>query len=68
MIDGNEADAIKKENKGNIAIFLALKYIVVRSCSPHSCKEQQWTSDTHVSINLICFDNLNLYLLLMQLY
>lgn len=67
MIDGNEADAIKKENKGNIASFLALKNIVVRSCSPHSCKEQQWTSDTHISINLICFDNLNLYLLLMQL-
>lgn len=29
MIDGNEAEVIKKENKGNIASFLALKYSVL---------------------------------------
>lgn len=42
MIDGNKAEVIKRQNKGNIADFLALKCIGARSCSPHSCKEQQF--------------------------
>ena len=67
LIDGSGAKVIKKEYKENIASFLALKYTVVRPCSPHSCKEQQWKSDTHISRNRICFDNFNLFLLPMQL-